>query len=457
MSFSRIPEFNFEDITILQNNSYCGDNFGLDGFDFMDPSNVAGPSQPYTGADVQGDLNSYPDFLSPSTAPISLNPGHGAYPNDGYASQFYQRTPVRSPYAATTPLVGTSPSPFLSPSPVPTLSYGSPSISPEPYGLPITPIRRALPQPQVFTNQDNLGFGFQSTAQSFTSPTANGLPTYDPPYGEMWPRYPQPDLYGLNTPSFDSFTGVTPPEIPLPVPIASSSGPRRTRHSARETRRHDPLRSVKKVDSDADGWNRALVRFRAHLDTLFTVQHGQPSGGLTPEMALARLTEFVKEDLKRSPLRNMKAGEGKRSRDMEIYLEGLLQAIRRADPAPIPVGDSDECGTTVAALSRLAGELEARLAPVNQQPALRQSVGAPEARGKASGKQTERRRKRNEVEKARRDQERHQVERISRLFRASEKVWSKKDALGLAIIFLLRGPGAFPVGFIQVRLVAAGL
>ena len=48
----------------------------------------------------------------------------------------------------------------------------------------------------------------------------------------------------------------------------------------------------------------------------------------------------------------MKAGEGKRSRDMEIYLEGLLQAIRRADPAPIPVGGSDEGDTTVAALSR---------------------------------------------------------------------------------------------------------
>ena len=49
----------------------------------------------------------------------------------------------------------------------------------------------------------------------------------------------------------------------------------------------------------------------------------------------------------------MKAGEGKRSRDMEIYLEGLLQAIRQADPAPIPEGgESDECSTTVAALSR---------------------------------------------------------------------------------------------------------
>ena len=91
-------------------------------------------------------------------------------------------------------------------------------------------------------------------------------------------------------------------------------------------------------------------------------------------MALAKMTEFVKEDLKRSvsdffycalihrftnsstrqqPLRDMKAGEGKRSRDMEIYLEGLLQAIRQADPAPVPVGgELDECSTTVAALSR---------------------------------------------------------------------------------------------------------
>ena len=168
--------------------------------------------------------------------------------------------------------------------------------------------------------------------------------------------------------------GAAPPGIPLSALAASSSGPKRTRQLARETRRHNPLRSAKKkANSESDGWDRTLVRFRAYLDTLFNVQHGQPSGGLVPEMALAKLTQFMKEDLKPSvsdffycvfvhhftnsstwqqPLRDMKAGEGKRSRDIEIYLEGLLQAIRQADPAPMPVGDSDEYSTTVAALSR---------------------------------------------------------------------------------------------------------
>ena len=82
----------------------------------------------------------------------------------------------------------------------------------------------------------------------------------------------------------------------------------------------------------------------------------------------------------------------------------------------------------------VADELELRLAVVNQQPALRHSVIAPEAVGKTNGKQTERRRKRNELEKGRRDRERHQVERISRLFKASERAWSKKDALTLGEI-----------------------
>ena len=90
-------------------------------------------------------------------------------------------------------------------------------------------------------------------------------------------------------------------------------------------------------------------------------------------MALASIVKFVKEDLKRSvssffycvfvhhltnsstwqqPLRDTKAGEGKRSRNVEKHLEGLLQAIRPVEPTSIPGGGSNEGDTTVATLSR---------------------------------------------------------------------------------------------------------
>ena len=159
------------------------------------------------------------------------------------------------------------------------------------------------------------------------------------------------------------------------MPTASSSGPKRTRQPVREARRYNPVRTAKRKaepDSDSEGWDRTLVRFRAHLDTLCDSQNGQPPGGFVPETALARISKFVKEDLKRSvsnfycvfvhhftnlstwqqPLRNTRAGEGKRSRDVETYLEGLLQEIRQANPAPVLAeGDSNEGSTTADALS----------------------------------------------------------------------------------------------------------
>ena len=168
---------------------------------------------------------------------------------------------------------------------------------------------------------------------------------------------------------------MTPPEISLPPPIASSSGPQRTRQPAREGRRHNPIKSAKKeAESGDDSWDQTLVRFRAEFDTMYTVHNGQPSGGLVPAMALAEINEFVKEDLKRSvsgffycvlvhhftnssiwqqPLRDTKAGEGKRSRDVEDYLKGLLKVICQGAPTPIPTGGgSIENNKTVASLSR---------------------------------------------------------------------------------------------------------
>ena len=176
---------------------------------------------------------------------------------------------------------------------------------------------------------------------------------------------------------YEILQGATPPEIPPPEPAPSESGPRRARSQVKGGQRHNPVRVRRKKaglrsSSEAD-WDQTLVRFRGDLDDFYSVHHGQPSGGLLPETALAKINKFIKEDLKRSvsnfycvfvhhftnlttwqqPLRCAKAGEGERSRDTEIYLEGLLEAIHRVNPSPIPAtGESDEENTTIDLLSR---------------------------------------------------------------------------------------------------------
>ena len=81
----------------------------------------------------------------------------------------------------------------------------------------------------------------------------------------------------------------------------TSSGPKRTGKLARKGRRYDPVKSArKKADSSGDNWNQTLVRFRVQLDTLYSVRSEQPSGGLVPAMALAKIDKFAKEDLKQS-------------------------------------------------------------------------------------------------------------------------------------------------------------
>ena len=82
MSSSGFPEFNIDELTMFHNNNFSGDNSIFDEFDWSLP-NEAGPSQPYTGVDVQGDLNNYPEFLTPATAPTSLYPTHGVSFNEG--------------------------------------------------------------------------------------------------------------------------------------------------------------------------------------------------------------------------------------------------------------------------------------------------------------------------------------------------------------------------------------
>ena len=165
------------------------------------------------------------------------------------------------------------------------------------------------------------------------------------------------------------------PEISLPAPVASSSGPTRTSQSVRESRRYNPIKAAEKAAAKKEDWDRTLCRFRARLhDTLYGVRNGQPSGGLVPAMALAEIEKLVKEDLQRSvssffycvfvphftnlstrqqPLRGTQAGNGTRCRDTEDYLKGLLGAIRRVRSTPKPdASGSEEDDTSVAALSR---------------------------------------------------------------------------------------------------------
>ena len=99
----------------------------------------------------------------------------------------------------------------------------------------------------------------------------------------------------LRTSSTHAITqGATPHEIP----------PQRTRQSAREGRKYNPVKPTKKPILKRDGWDKTLARFRTKLDakfdTLQNVRDGQPSGGLVPEMALAEVDRMMKEDLKRS-------------------------------------------------------------------------------------------------------------------------------------------------------------
>jgi len=133
----------------------------------------------------------------------------------------------------------------------------------------------------------------------------------------VWRQYAQPDLSHLDKPPSDPVTvsgppslpappayataqGAVPPATPLAAPLASSSGSKRTKKPAAGRRRYDPIKSAKRKADSKNDWNLALVRFQDHFDTLYSVQNGQPSGGLVPEMALAEVHKFVKDDLKRS-------------------------------------------------------------------------------------------------------------------------------------------------------------
>ena len=130
--------------------------------------------------------------------------------------------------------------------------------------------------------------------------------------------------------------------------------------------------SKNKAESEKDGWNQTLVRFQDKMAILYGTH--QPSGSLVPATALDRVNKLVKGDLERSvsvffycvlvhhftnlstwqqPLQDLEAGKGKRSRDVEGYLRGLLRVIIPAEPTPTPPGvESDEDETAAALFSR---------------------------------------------------------------------------------------------------------
>lgn len=76
---NEFPGFGLNDPIWSNNITGYDANFDINSFNW----NIAGPSQPYTGAVVHGNLNSYPDFFAQSTTPTSLYPGYGDFYNEG--------------------------------------------------------------------------------------------------------------------------------------------------------------------------------------------------------------------------------------------------------------------------------------------------------------------------------------------------------------------------------------
>ena len=120
------------------------------------------------------------------------------------------------------------------------------------------------------------------------------------------------------------------------------------------------LTAKERAASKKEGWELALVRFRGQFDR-FLVLDGQPTGGLTSEVALSQVYKITKDNLKysvsgflldrftnlstwRQPLRGSKTGEGTRGpRSQEEYLKGLVRAILPAERVPpLPSGEQIE-------------------------------------------------------------------------------------------------------------------
>ena len=156
-----------------------------------------------------------------------------------------------------------------------------------------------------------------------------------------------------------------------------------------------------------------------------------------------------------------------------------MRMIRRWQPSQdVSISSLHFDSTWRTDLDRIlvADELEAKLAAVNQQPALRRPPGTSQPGRVMCGERMGKYARKNGTEKERRDWERHHLERISRLFKATRQLWSKKEVLSLgkiiflidghnrlltkfspAVLFLLYGPAAFPPDFLEAHLTTSGL
>jgi len=188
--------------------------------------------------------------------------------------------------------------------------------------------------PQVVPNPGNLGSNFLTVVGSSTLPVVRPSSPYilshegceliplftkslPPVHGVAWSQIPNPSF--LSTASSDPIIvselgiigivqlmrsqGVTSPRIPIPTPIVSSSGPQRTGKHAKGLRKYNPVKLSNRrnydEDEHEDGWDVALAQFQAKLHDI--VHSGQPTVGLSPEMALAAKTRIaMEEELKRS-------------------------------------------------------------------------------------------------------------------------------------------------------------
>jgi hypothetical protein len=86
-----IPQSSSDYLAVFDNNN--GGDFGFDEFNYWDSSNVADPSQAYSGVNVIVDSNTA-YYHVPSTVPASLNLAYESYPNGGRSRRTFISIPV---------------------------------------------------------------------------------------------------------------------------------------------------------------------------------------------------------------------------------------------------------------------------------------------------------------------------------------------------------------------------
>jgi hypothetical protein len=89
-----IPQYDLEDLNFSGKN--IGGDSGFDDFNYLEPSNVAGQSQTYSGVEVTGDFNNYLEYLPSSTASVPVDQRNKSYPNPGESCRTFQHLSFKS-------------------------------------------------------------------------------------------------------------------------------------------------------------------------------------------------------------------------------------------------------------------------------------------------------------------------------------------------------------------------